>query len=430
MNSVPRTVKLSQFTVHRPLIPMFSLNTQILLGAVLGVIGGIVLKILGNESLIYQNLLYISQILGNIFVNLLKMVLIPLVFTSIVVGISNLRQHHQMKRVWKVTLIFFLITPFIAASLGIASVHLFHLGEDIQIDSFKDSLTQFSGAQLTFKEFSLKFIDGLFVNPISAMASGNVMAVLIFAIFLAVGLIVLNERAQTTINVLNELYELMMLMTNWIMKIAPIGIMALLVKLIATQDLQIISTLGKYMAVVIGITLFHGVIVLPTILFCITGYNPLKFFIGMREALITALSTSSSSATLPITMRCLTENMKVDKNIVQFVCPLGATANMDGTAMYEAVAALFVANLCGIDLNLGQQIVVVVMAVLASIGAPGIPSAGMVTMIMVFQSVGLPIEAIAILLPIDRPLDAIRTMVNVEGDGIGSLVVEKIAKGR
>lgn len=408
----------------------FTLNTQILLGAVLGVIGGIVLKILGNESPIYPNVIYLSQILGNIFVNLLKMVLIPLVFTSIVVGISNLRQHHQMQRVWQVTLIFFLVTPFIAASLGIASVHLFHLGKDIHIDSFKDSLTQFNGTQLTFKEFSLKFIDGLFVNPVSAMASGNVMAVLIFAIFLAVGLITLNERAQTTINVLNELYELMMLMTNWIMKIAPIGIMALLVKLIATQDLQIISTLGKYMAVVIGITLFHGVIVLPGILFCITGYNPLKFFIGMREALITALSTSSSSATLPVTMRCLTENMKVDKKIAQFVCPLGATANMDGTAMYEAVAALFVANLCGIDLNPGQQIVVVMMAVLASIGAPGIPSAGMVTMIMVFQSVGLPIEAIAILLPIDRPLDAVRTMVNVEGDGIGSLVVEKLTASK
>ncbi len=428
MNCEQCTVHSKTFTVHRPLIPMFSLNTQILLGAILGVAGGIVLKLFGNESPIYLNTLYIAQIVGNIFVNLLKMVLIPLVFTSIVTGISNLRQHQQMKRVWQITLIFFLITPFIAASLGIASVHLFRLGQDNHIDSFKESLTSFSGTSLTFKEFSLKFIDGLFVNPVSAMASGNVMAVLIFAIFLAIGLIVLNERVKTTLQFFNELYELMMLLTNLIMKIAPIGIMALLIKLIATQDLAIISILGKYMAVVIGITLFHGLIVLPTLLFCITGYNPIKFFIGMREALITALSTSSSSATLPITMRCLTENLKVDKNIVQFVCPLGATANMDGTAMYEAVAALFVANLCGIDLNVGQQIVVVLMSVLASIGAPGIPSAGMVTMIMVFQSVGLPIEAIAILLPIDRPLDAVRTMVNVEGDGIGSLVVEKLSK--
>lgn len=402
-----------------------SLNTQILIGAVLGVLGGIVLKNIGMESLIYQNSIYIAQILGNIFVNLLKMILVPLIFTSIVSGIINLREHREMSKVWKTTLIFFLITPFIAASLGIASVHLFHLGKDIQIDSFKEAMTNFLGDKLSFKEFILKFIDGLFVNPVSAMASGNVMAVLIFAIFLAVGLIFLNDRAKTTIYVFNELYELMMLITGWIMKLAPIGIMALLIKLIATQNTAIISTLGKYMLVVTGITLFHGIIVLPSILFFTTGYHPLKFFNGMREALITALSTSSSSATLPITMRCLVDNMKIDKRIVQFVCPLGATANMDGTAMYEAVAALFVANLSGIELNLAQQIVVVFMAVLASIGAPGIPSAGMVTMIMVFQSVGLPIEAIAILLPIDRPLDAVRTMVNVEGDGIGSLIVQK-----
>ncbi len=402
-----------------------SLNTQILLGAVLGVIGGILLKIAGNESPIYSNVLYVTQIVGGIFINLLKMILIPLIFSSIVVGIINLREHHQMKRVWKVTLIFFLTTPFIAATIGIASVHLFKLGKDIQIESFKDAMSSFNGDQLSFKEFFLKFIDGLLMNPVSAMASGNVMAVLIFAIFLAVGLIVLKDRARTTMVFMNEFYELMMLLTNWIMKIAPIGIMALLIKLIATQNAQIISTLGKYMVVVTGITLFHGLIVLPLILFLITGYHPLKFFHGMREALITALSTSSSSATLPITMRCLTENMKVDPKIVQFVCPLGATANMDGTAMYEAVAALFVANLCGLELTLAQQIVVVIMAVLASIGAPGIPSAGMVTMIMVFQSVGLPIEAIAILLPIDRPLDAVRTMVNVEGDGIGSLIVQK-----
>jgi Na+/H+-dicarboxylate symporter len=182
--------------------------------------------------------------------------------------------------------------------------------------------------------------------------------------------------------------------------------------------------------VVVGTTLFHGGVVLPGILFAVTRCPPGKFFNGTRDALMTAFSTSSSSATLPVTMRCVEDNLKVDKSIAGFVLPLGATVNMDGTALYEAVAALFIANIMGIDLNVAQQLIVFFMAMIASIGAPGIPSAGMVTMIMVLQSVGLPAEAVAILLPIDRVLDTVRTAVNVEGDAVGSLIVQKLTAGK
>ncbi|MBZ0167761.1 MAG: dicarboxylate/amino acid:cation symporter [Candidatus Omnitrophica bacterium] len=178
------------------------------------------------------------------------------------------------------------------------------------------------------------------------------------------------------------------------------------------------------MLVVIGATLLHGFVTLPILLVSFTKIKLPDYYRGVREALITALSTSSSSATLPITYRCLEENLNADKDVAGFVLPLGATINMDGTAMYEAVAAIFVANLSGVELHLGQQLIVFVMAILASIGAPGIPSAGMVTMVMVLQSVGLPAEAIAILLPVDRLLDSIRTMVNVKGDTIGTLIVD------
>ena len=170
----------------------------------------------------------------------------------------------------------------------------------------------------------------------------------------------------------------------------------------------------------------HGVLILPLLLFLITGKTPLWFWRGAREALVTAFATSSSNATLPITMRCTTGPLQVKPEIAGFVVPLGATVNMDGTALYEATAALFIANLVGIDLNLTQQLIVFVTAMIAAIGAPGIPSAGMVTMVMVLQSVGLPAEAIAILLPIDRLLDTLRTTVNVQGDMIGSLVVQKL----
>jgi Na+/H+-dicarboxylate symporter len=171
-------------------------------------------------------------------------------------------------------------------------------------------------------------------------------------------------------------------------------------------------------------------VMLPLLLYLVTGVTPARFFKGAREALITAFATSSSSATLPVSLRCAQENLQVKRDIASFVIPLGATVNMDGTALYEAAAALFVANLVGIELNGLQQLVVFFTAMIAAMGAPGIPSAGMVTMVMVLQSVGLPAEAIAILLPIDRLLDAVRTMVNVQDDMIGSLVVQKLTTGK
>jgi Na+/H+-dicarboxylate symporter len=177
-------------------------------------------------------------------------------------------------------------------------------------------------------------------------------------------------------------------------------------------------------AVVLSTTLLHGVVVLPLILYLMTGVTPYKFWQGAREALITAMATSSSAATLPVTLRCAEQHLHVKRDVAGFVIPLGATVNMDGTALYEAVAALFVANLVGVELTVMQQMIVFVTAMLAAMGAPGIPSAGMVTMVMVLQSVGLPAEAIAVLLPIDRILDTVRTMVNVEGDLVGSLVVQ------
>jgi Na+/H+-dicarboxylate symporter len=180
--------------------------------------------------------------------------------------------------------------------------------------------------------------------------------------------------------------------------------------------------------VVIGSTLFHGVVVLPLLLYAGTRMSPLHFWRGAREALITAFATSSSAATLPVTLRCVEQHLHVRKDIANFVVPLGATVNMDGTALYEAAAALFVARLAGIELDLAHQLIIFFVAMLSAIGAPGIPSVGMLSMILVLESVGLPTAAIAILLPIDRVLDTVRTAVNVEGDMVGSLIVQKLTQ--
>jgi Na+/H+-dicarboxylate symporter len=403
-----------------------SLNTQILLGAVLGILIGLALVSVGKDSAITQTSLYAANLVGTFFIDLLKMVLIPLVFTSITVGVANLQAHKQIHRVWISTLSFFVFSMSVAIVVGLMANAIFETGKGLHLEMFQNAMANFAAKQQTPSDFFTSFLHGLFMNPFAALAQGDVLAVLIFALFLGVALVIGGERYKNILVLLQEFLELVMQMVRWIMMIAPFGIMALLIKLMVTQDLALLGTLGKFAAVVSGSLLFHGVVLLPLILYLVTGMTPWRFWRGAREALVTAFATSSSSATLPITLRCVEHNLHVRKEIAQFVIPLGATINMDGTALYEATAALFVANLVGIDLNLTQQLIVFFTAMFAAIGAPGIPSAGMVTMVMVLQSVGLPAEAIAILLPIDRLLDTLRTAANVEGDMIGSLVVQKL----
>jgi len=405
---------------------MPSLNTQILIGALVGVLGGLYFHQLGTNHQLVQTGLYASGLIGTLFIDLLKMILIPLVFCSIAVGIANLRQHKKMHSVWITTLVFFAITTSIAITLGLAASNYFKPGAGLEISLFADAMQNFKAQQLPLAEFFAQFLHGLFVNPFAAMANGQVLAVVIFALILGVALVVGGDRYKNVLALLQEGLELTMRIVGWIMVLAPFGIAALLIKLVATQDAAMLSVMAKFMTMVIGITLLHGVVILPLLLYLITGKMPLWFWRGARESLITAFATSSSSATLPVTMRCTTQHLHVKPEIAGFVVPLGATVNMDGTALYEAAAALFIANLVGIELNFTQQLIVFFTAMIAAIGAPGIPSAGMVTMVMVLQSVGLPVEAIAILLPIDRLLDTIRTTVNVEGDMIGSLVVQKL----
>ncbi|HRB29132.1 MAG TPA: dicarboxylate/amino acid:cation symporter [Nitrosomonas sp.] len=402
-----------------------SLNTQILLGTLFGILSGLWFAMLGQESSVTQNTLYAAKLVSTLFIDLLRMVLIPLVFTSIVVGVANLRSHQQMNRVWQGTLFFFFSTMALSVVLGLTAANLLQPGSGLQIAMFQDAMQGFQATQMSLPDFFAHFLHSLFQNPIAALAQGNVLAVVIFALLLGIALVVGGERYRNILTLMQEFLELILMLVGWIMRLAPFGIMALLLQLVATQDTGLLTTMAKFMAIVIGTTLLHGVVVLPLILYLITGMTPIKFWLGAREALITAFATSSSAATLPVTLRCAEQHLHVKRDVAGFVIPLGATMNMDGTALYEAVAALFIANLVGIELSLLQQVIVFLTAMLAAIGAPGIPSAGMVTMVVVLQSVGLPVEAIAILLPIDRILDTVRTTVNVEGDLVGSLVVQK-----
>ncbi|MFD1122917.1 dicarboxylate/amino acid:cation symporter [Methylophilus flavus] len=405
-----------------------TLNLQILIAALLGVAGGWAMHGLPANSETVQWSLYASNLVGTLFIDLLKMVMIPLVFCAIVTGIANLRQHSQINLVWKTTLLFFATTTIIAVVIGISASQIFKPGEGLHLAMFADAMQQFESRQLTLSEFFTQFLHGIFMNPFKALADGNIIAIVAYALLLGIALVMASDRYPQLLGLFEEGMGLSMQMIGWIMRLAPFGIGALLFKLVATQDLSLFTTLAKFMLVVTGTTLLHGLVVLPALLFLITRKRPWWFLRNAKEALLTAFATSSSNATMPVTMRCATQNMQVKPEIAGFVVPLGATVNMDGTALYEAAAALFVAQLAGIELSLGQQLVVCFTTMIAAMGAPGIPSAGMVTMVMVLQSVGLPAEAIAILLPIDRLLDTVRTAVNVEGDMIGCLVVQHVTE--
>lgn len=396
-----------------------SLNAQILIAAVVGVLFGWLAH--GGK---HDTALYAASLVGTLFIDLLKMVLVPLVFCSIVVGIANLRQHQQMHRVWRYTLLFFISSMLVAIVIGLTASNLFKPGAGLHLAMFEGAIQQFEAKSMSLPDFFSSFLHGLFMNPFKALADGQILAVVMFALLSGIALVMGGAQFDDLRGLFEQGLALCMRLVGWIMQLAPLGVGALLFKLVAQQDVAILQVLARFAAVVVGSTLLHGMLVLPLVLWLFTRRSPLWLWRGAREALVTAFATSSSSATLPVTLRCVTQHLHVKPEIAGFVIPLGATINMDGTALYEAAAALFIAQLAGMDLNLAQQLVVCFTAMIAGMGAPGIPSAGMVTMVMVLQSVGLPAEAIAILLPIDRLLDTLRTTVNVEGDMVGSLVVQ------
>lgn len=401
-----------------------SLNAQILFAAATGVLFGWLAH--GGE---HDTALYVASLVGTLFIDLLKMVLVPLVFCSIVVGIANLRQHQQMHKVWRYTLLFFISSMLVAIVIGLTASNLFKPGAGLHLAMFEGAIQQFEAKSMSLPDFFASFLHGLFMNPFKALADGQILAVVMFALLSGIALVMGGAQFDDLRGLFEQGLALCMRLVGWIMQLAPLGVGALLFKLVAQQDVAILQVLARFAAVVVGSTLLHGLLVLPLVLWLFTRRSPLWLWRGARESLVTAFATSSSSATLPVTLRCVTQHLHVKPEIAGFVIPLGATINMDGTALYEAAAALFIAQLAGVDLNLAQQLVVCFTAMIAGMGAPGIPSAGMVTMVMVLQSVGLPAEAIAILLPIDRLLDTLRTTVNVEGDMVGSLVVQQMTAG-
>ena len=405
---------------------MKNANKYILFAAIAGIIIGLVIKKF-PDSLILQYISDISILAGQIFITTLKMILVPLVFFSIVNGISNLVSSNKAGTIWRSTLLYFAGTMFFAVFIAMIAMNLFKPGIGVSIDAWQLDEVVTSEA-LSFKDFIYQFILGLFENPFASLANGKILPLIIFSILIGIALNEKNKALNPARDFFKSFYEIIFKIVNWIMYIAPFGIFGLLVNMVVSQNITIFSQVGIFMLIVIGVILFHGIIFLPTLLFIFNRVNILSLWKGGRVSFISAFATSSSSATLPITLKASQNNFGASKDVSNFVLPIGATMNMDGTAMYEAAAALFIANLVGLDLGLSQQFVLFFIAMIASIGAPGIPSAGMVTMAMVLQVLGLPLEALGILIPMDRLLDTFRTTVNVEGDLVGTLIIDKLVK--
>ncbi len=384
-----------------------------LIGTVLGVVGGI------YAGDLFMNIKFI----GTLFLNALKMIIVPLVVASMIVGVTSLGDVSKLGKTTGKTLLYYLITTSFSVLIGLILVNILQPG--VGVDSIgefiPDIVADSQGKSL------LDVILGLIPpNIIDAAAKGKVLPLIVFSLLFGAVLTTIGEKGRPVIQFFESLNVAIMKLVNWIIYFAPLGVMALIGGIVAEnrESLgELLSSLGLYSLTVILGLLIHAVIILPIMLKMFSGRKPMQYFLNMGQALTTAFTTASSSATLPITMECIEEKNNVDKRAASFVLPLGATINMDGTALYEAVAALFIAQIYGIDLSASDQIIIFLTATLASIGAAGIPHAGTVTMVFVLDAVGLPLEGIGLIWAIDWFLDRCRTTVNVWGDSVGAAII-------
>lgn len=371
-----------------------------------------------------QRLVDATEWVGRLFIGMIKMVVVPLVFASLCVGVASLGDFRKLGRIGGRTLVLFTLTTFVSVSIGIGMATLIGPGRLLAVQDRERLMAAFSGeasaraGQAASAPSLVDQIVGIVpTNPVAALASGDMLQIIFFALMLGIALTLIDEeRARPVVRVLDGLNEAMVMLVHIAMKLAPYGVAALLFKVVGTTGASVLVALGAYTLAVLAGLLLHLLLTYGTL---VTGMSKMRFrnfLAGMRPAMLVAFSTSSSSATLPVTKECVEDNLGVSPQISSFVLPLGATVNMDGTALYQGVATMFIAQIYGLDLSLSQQVTVVLSATLASVGAAGVPGAGMVTLAMVLTAVGVPAEGLALILGVDRLLDMFRTTVNVVGD--------------
>lgn len=362
--------------------------------------------------------LSVFDTIGAIFIRLLKLIIVPLVLTSLVAGVASLGDMRKLGRMGLKTFVYYMTTTAASVIVGLVLVNAIQPGRGIQpLMPARPGLEPKPMIEILLDIFS--------TNIFKSLSSGDILPIIFFSLLLGAAMTTMGKKAEPLKNLFDSAFEAIIKIVDWIMLLAPLGVMALLAKTVAEMGIDLLLNLIWYCVTVLVGLAFHAVVTLSLVLWFFGKVNPLVYARQMARALMTAFSTDSSSATLPVTMECVEQNAGISNRVSSFVLPLGATVNMDGTALYEAVAAMFIAQVYGIELGLTQQAVIFLTATLAAIGAAGVPSAGLVTMIIVLRAVGLPIEGIGILVGVDRILDMCRTTVNVWGDAVGAKVIAR-----
>ncbi|MDN5620079.1 MAG: dicarboxylate/amino acid:cation symporter [Psychrobacter sp.] len=399
------------------------LTGKIIVAMVIGIVLGLFLNYSGlNGEGSFVNT-YITNglfaIIGKLFVNSLKMLVVPLVLISLICGVCGIGDIRLLGRIGTKTFMVYMLTTALAIATAIGLGALFGIGKGMNIES-----------EATFEAASAPPLLDVFSNiipsnPISAMANGDMLSIIFFAILIGISILMVGKPAKGLVQSLELINEVILKMVTIIMNLAPYGVFALLAKAMSELGFELILSLLSYMAVLVGSLAFHFFVTMMIILKLFSGLSIRTFLSKMREVQIFAFSTSSSNATIPITLRTVTKRMGVNNSVASFTVPFGATINMDGTAIMQGTATIFIANIYGIDLGITEYLTVILMSVLASIGTAGVPGVGLIMLSMVFAQVGLPIEGIGLILGVDRILDMLRTAVNVGGDAAVTTIVAK-----
>ena len=407
------------------------LHWQILIALVLGIGAGMAA---GRDGALFGLSFYaIFDFAGTLFINALKMIIVPLIVSSIITGMAGMGSSAAFGRLGAKTLLYYLATSTLAILVGLAMVNLIHPGV-IDGEPAKDLI----GLHADTSAISAKVegkgaadIAGIFLrmvptNVISAAASGQMLGLIFFSLLFGYFITRIEEAyAESQYNFWQGLFEVMMRITDWVLKFAPIGVFALVARVVADTGFAAFGPLALFFVTVLLALALHLFVTLPLLLHMVGKVNPVRHFRAMAPALLTAFSTASSSATLPMTMECAEKNAGVSNRTTSFVLPLGATVNMDGTALYECVAAMFIAQAYGLDLSFATQFTIVLVALLTSIGVAGIPAASLVAIAIILASIGLPAEGIGLILAVDRILDMCRTSVNVFSDACGTVIIAR-----
>ncbi|WP_077622791.1 dicarboxylate/amino acid:cation symporter [Sediminibacillus massiliensis] len=393
-----------------------SLTSKIFIGLLLGAGIGLLLHFTAPD--LFETLDgYLFSPLGTIFLNLIKMLVVPIVFFSITLGTASLGDPKKLGRIGGKTIAFFLATTTIAITIALALAYIFQPG-NTGIDTSAASYES-TEAPTVIETFT----NIIPTNPVQSMTEGNMLQIIAFSIFVGLALAMLGKKTEAVHRVIEQGNDIMMFLVNLIMKFAPYGAFGLLASAIGTMGLDGAKAMASYMLVVIAGLFIHAIVTYGSAVSMLGKMNPVTFFKGFFPAMTVAFSTSSSGATLPISMKTAQENLKVPKPISSFVQPLGATINMDGTAIMQGVATVFIAQVYSTDLSFTQLLMVVLTAVLASIGTAGVPGVGLIMLAMVLNQVSLPVEGIALIIGIDRLLDMLRTSLNITGDAACAVVV-------